>query len=146
MRGKPLILQKTETGCIVPLSHKLNQDGYFRYRDPRFEGKGRSPLIMYHRYVWEETYGEIPKGYEIDHLCHNRACCNIDHLQCIKVNTHKVKHNTTRYKDRKEKAKEYWKAHQDTSGTALASLFCVSFSSACKWIREWKVQRLSVME
>lgn len=30
MRGKKLILEATETGCIIPTSHKLNQDGYFR--------------------------------------------------------------------------------------------------------------------
>ncbi len=32
MRGKKLILEATETGCIIPTSHKLNQDGYFRKR------------------------------------------------------------------------------------------------------------------
>lgn len=31
MRGKPLILKKLDNGCIVPTSHKLNADGYFRY-------------------------------------------------------------------------------------------------------------------
>lgn len=52
MRGKPLILKKLDNGCIVPTSHKLNADGYFRYHIPH-NGKGRSPLVMYHRYVWE---------------------------------------------------------------------------------------------
>ena len=28
MRGKPLILKKLDNGCIVPTSHKLNEDGY----------------------------------------------------------------------------------------------------------------------
>lgn len=52
MRRKPILLEQTDTGCIIPLSHKLNADGYLR----------------------------------------------------------------------------------------------VSFGTACKWVREWKVQRLSVME
>jgi len=30
MAKKDLVLSKTETGCIVPISHKLNADGYFR--------------------------------------------------------------------------------------------------------------------
>jgi len=96
--------------------------------------------------VWEENHGAIPAGYEIDHLCHNRACCNIEHLQCIPIVAHKVKHNTARYADRKQAAKEYWLSHVEITGTALASLFNVSFGSACKWIREWKVQRLSETE
>ena len=143
MRGKPLELQELPNGCIVSLSHKLNKDGYLRIRDPRYKGKGRAPLIMYHRYVWEEAHGRIPEGFEIDHLCHNRACCNVKHLQCIQGVEHTIKHNTTRYKDRKDKAKAYWISHKGITGTALASLFCVSFSTACSWIREWKVQRLS---
>lgn len=143
MRGKPLELQELPNGCIVPLSHKLNKDGYLRIRDPRYKGKGRAPLVMYHRYVWEEVYGHIPEGFEIDHLCHNRACCNVEHLQCIQGVEHTIKHNMTRYKDRKDKAKAYWISHKGITGAALASLFCVSFSTTCKWIREWKVQRLS---
>ena len=146
MRGKPLVLTETENGCIIPLSHKLNKDGYFRTHDPRYTGKGRAPLIMYHRYVWEINKGAIPVGYEIDHLCRNRACCNIKHLQCIPISSHKVKHNKTRYAERQQKVKEYWLTHQKITGTALASLFCVSVSIACKWIRTWKVQRLSEKE
>lgn len=137
MRGKLLILKTTEDGCIIPLSHNLNQDGYFRYRDPRYTGKGRAPLIMYHRYVWEKQHGDIPDGYEIDHLCHNRACCNIDHLQCIEISKHKVRHNSTRYKKRKEEAKEYW-LQTNVTGTELGEKFGVSFSCGCRWIREWK--------
>ena len=35
-----------------------------------------------HRYVWEKHYGPIPDGLEVDHeVCHNRACCNKDHLR-----------------------------------------------------------------
>lgn len=145
MRGKPLKLKTLDNGCIIPISHRLNADGYFRCRDPRYKGKGRAPLIMYHRYVWECEHGKIPEGYEIDHLCHNRACCNIKHLQCIKGEEHTINHNKTRYKERELKAKEYWlKTH--CTGTILGNLFGVSFSNACRWIRNWKVQRLSVTE
>lgn len=145
MRGKPLVLKQLVNGCIIPISHKLNQDGYFRCRDPRYKGNGHAPLVMYHRYVWEQVHGAIPEGYEIDHLCHNRACCNVKHLQCIKGTEHTIKHNLTRYEERKEKAKKYWEMSL-CSGTYLASLFGVSVSRACAWIRDWKVQRLFVTE
>lgn len=136
MRGKPLILKKLDNGCIVPTSHKLNADGYFRYHIPH-KGKGRSPLVMYHHYVWEQTYGKIPDGYEIDHICKNRACCNLEHLQMLEGSEHAKKDNHLRNKKRKDKAKEYWMKNHCT-GTALATLFGVSFSTTCRWIREWK--------
>ena len=61
MRGKPLILRKLDNGCIVPISHKLNKDGYFRYR--KKVNKGRGKLVMFHRLVWESINGTIPDGY-----------------------------------------------------------------------------------
>lgn len=138
MRGKPLILRKLDNGCIVPISHKLNKDGYFRYTIPNKDGKGRGVKVMYHRYVWENEHGSIPRDYEIDHIFKNRACCNIEHLQMLKGTEHTIKDNKLRYKARKDEAKNYWMQTKCT-GSYLASLFCVSFSTACKWIREWKV-------
>ena len=34
-----------------------------------------------HRFSWESTNGEIPKGLVIDHLCRNRCCVNPVHLR-----------------------------------------------------------------
>lgn len=138
MRGKEIIFVTTESGCIVPTSHKLNQDGYFRVRDYRVSLKGRKPLIMNHRLKWEEVHGEIQKGLEVDHMCRNRACCNIEHLQLLTVSEHKGKTNRERSDDIKIPAKEYWLITK-CSGAALSEKFGVSFSSTCKWIREWKV-------
>lgn len=36
-----------------------------------------------HRAVWEQANGPIPGGLFVDHKCHNRACCNIDHLRLV---------------------------------------------------------------
>lgn len=86
MRGKKLILATTESGCIIPTSHKLNADGYFRKRT-------NGVLEMYHRTVWKEQHGDIPEGYEVDHKCRNRACCNAEHLQLLEGSEHTVKTN-----------------------------------------------------
>lgn len=94
---------------------------------------------MYHRYVWEQAYGKIPDGYEIDHICRNRACCNLEHLQMLEGHEHAVKGNKLRYADRKSAAKEFWMKNKNITGTKLAELFGVSFSVGCKWVREWKV-------
>ena len=139
MRGKPFEWYTTEQGCIVSTSHKTNQDGYLRIRHPLHKGKGRATLIMAHRFVWEQVHDcSIQEGYEIDHLCKNRGCINPTHLQLLTRNEHLVKTNTERYLSRKNKAKAYWKENKKVTGIKLGEIFNVSFSSACRWIREWK--------
>jgi hypothetical protein len=39
-----------------------------------------------HRIAYEQTYGEIPKGLMVDHMCHTRHCVRPDHLRAV---THK---------------------------------------------------------
>lgn len=36
-----------------------------------------------HRQVYELANGEIPKGLVIDHLCHNKSCINVAHLEAV---------------------------------------------------------------
>lgn len=51
----------------------------------RFYFKGKA--VLAHRFAYEKTYGKIPKGLEIDHLCRNVACVKYLHLEAV---THKV--------------------------------------------------------
>ncbi|UNI77164.1 HNH endonuclease [Klebsiella phage KpnP_VR7901] len=56
---------------------------------------------MYHRYVYETEIGAIPDGYEVDHMCRNRACQNPQHLQLLPISEHKAKTNRERCDDRR---------------------------------------------
>lgn len=44
----------------------------------------KSRMVRAHRYVYEITYGEIPDGSEIDHVCGTRTCVRPDHLRVLK--------------------------------------------------------------
>ncbi len=129
MNTKPLIFVKTEEGCYIPLSHRLNQDGYFRKR-------WKNSFEMFHRFIWEAHHGAIPKDYEINHLCGNRACQNVSHLECITGAEHAIKTNKERYLDVQEEAKKRWETTQ-CSPTELARTYGWR---AYKWVRKWKEQ------
>ena len=62
------------SGCIVWTGGTSR--GYGKVR---WQGK----LLQAHRLVWESVNGPIPSGLVIDHLCRNRACCNVDHLRVV---------------------------------------------------------------
>lgn len=75
------------TSCQT-LSNKPRPDGYVRTTR---NGKA----VYAHRYHYELVHGKIADGLEIDHLCDNRACINVEHLDAV---THKknMSHARTR--------------------------------------------------
>ena len=36
-----------------------------------------------HRVAWRMAGREIPRGLQIDHLCRNRACIRVDHMEVV---------------------------------------------------------------
>ncbi|MES2177835.1 MAG: HNH endonuclease [Gemmatimonadota bacterium] len=48
----------------------------------------RGPLV--HRLAWAAFFGPIPHEYEIHHICRNKQCINIDHLQCLSIREHRL--------------------------------------------------------
>ncbi|MGO8905958.1 MAG: HNH endonuclease signature motif containing protein [Solirubrobacteraceae bacterium] len=69
------VLRDYETPCHASLLWK-DKDGYCRVRVG-----GRTHLA--HRAAYEERYGEIPDGTELDHLCGYRDCVNPEHLEAV---------------------------------------------------------------
>ncbi len=62
-----------EGGCVVWVG-AVAYNGYGRIR-----AGGR--LLRAHRYAWQRANGPIPDGMEVDHICFNRACVNVEHLR-----------------------------------------------------------------
>jgi hypothetical protein len=52
-------------------------------------GGGRTALA--HRVAWELQRGPIPDGLTIDHLCHNRRCLNVDHMDLVSAPTNSAR-------------------------------------------------------
>lgn len=77
--SKEVIIEIQENGCWKCLSHCTDKDGYVRIR---YNGK-HDRLF---RVLYQQKYGEIPKGLVLRHLCNNAWCVNVEHL---KVGTHK---------------------------------------------------------
>lgn len=39
--------------------------------------------MLAHRWIWQHCNGEIPDGYEVDHVCHEWDVCRLDNFDCI---------------------------------------------------------------
>lgn len=70
-----------ENGCIVWVGG-LNGAGYGQFYEGRTStdqtGKGYA-----HRWAYKHYVGPIPEGLHLDHLCRNRACVNVNHLEPV---------------------------------------------------------------
>jgi hypothetical protein len=70
-------ITKNDHGCWV-WQGMLNEAGYGRGMNAALGGK-----FAVHRAAFALFVGSIPDGYEIDHLCSVRACCNPAHLEAV---------------------------------------------------------------
>lgn len=73
-KGKEVLLEEKENGCIECISHSKDNCGY-----TRIFVNGKHERLF--RYIYTKKYGEIPKGMVIRHKCDNSHCCNIKHLE-----------------------------------------------------------------
>ncbi len=73
------MMAKTEAGpdgCILFTGAKQSK-GYGTIG----VGCGRSRLV--HRVAWEHLRGSIPAGMTVDHLCRQRGCVNVAHMELV---------------------------------------------------------------
>jgi len=68
-----------EAGCFVWTGAESGKG----YGTVYFNGKTR----RVHRVVYEHLIGPIPDGLEIDHLCRNKLCSNVFHLEAVTTRT-----------------------------------------------------------
>lgn len=69
-----------ESLCLI-YKGALN-DGYgVLFLGSRTDGSRR--CIAAHKAVYEHFNGPVPEGLELDHLCHQRDCCEVTHLEAV---------------------------------------------------------------
>ena len=61
---------------------------------------------MAHRFLYETLYGDVPQGFELDHLCRNPKCVNPNHLEVVTRSQNVLRGIAP------QRAKEYYKRQQ----------------------------------
>lgn len=64
-----------ETPCLI-WQGRPSAQGYARIT----ENQVTRPA---HVVLWERVHGSVPEGHEVDHLCYQRMCVNVEHLECV---------------------------------------------------------------
>jgi transposase-like protein len=137
-----------EIGCFVVTSHK----GSKSIKDP--SGKWVYPVIVrngkhykIHRFIYEQCFGEIPKGLIIRHTCDNPLCINPEHLKTgtRKENTNDmIERNRAAFRTLNDEEKEMLvKMIQEGISTQkeIAEIFNVNISTVRHYKRSLKPQR-----
>ena len=77
----------TNEGIILKRKELIHTKAKNGYETVKLRDKdGNSVQFYVHRLVWTAWVGEIPKGYEIDHLA-DRSDNNLDHLRMVSHKT-----------------------------------------------------------
>lgn len=77
----------TPRGSCVVWTGTLDRYGYGVFR----VGGGR--VTGAHRAAWLARRGELADGLVLDHLCRNRACVNVEHMEAVSVQVNTIRGN-----------------------------------------------------
>jgi hypothetical protein len=65
-----------ELAKCYPASDANNEGGYIRI--------SRNNIVVYmHVWIWEQIFGPVPEGYEVDHINGVKTDNRLDNLRCI---------------------------------------------------------------
>lgn len=58
-------------------------------------GAATGKAVLAHRWSYEAARGKIPKGLTLDHLCRNKRCVRVDHLEVVSGRENTRRHFAT---------------------------------------------------
>jgi hypothetical protein len=67
--------------CIIASATDWTWDSNGYPRKGRSKNQGGTILAV--RYLWEQLYGPLAKDDQPDHLCKNRGCINLEHIEIV---------------------------------------------------------------
>jgi hypothetical protein len=102
-------------GTIVTRFHKKYNE-YYKMIKPA----GSRKLVFFSRYVWEQAYGEIPKGYIIRFKDKNSLNCELENLEM--VSRKQNAQNNRNSQKAGQTAKRKYAENTDLSDKKIASL------------------------
>jgi hypothetical protein len=73
---EPVAPEPVPAGACIEWQNCIDPDGYGRKRVG-------AKMERAHRIAWQEKHGPIPAGMVTDHLCRNRRCVNVAHLELV---------------------------------------------------------------
>lgn len=78
-----------ELGCMEWTAGRSDAGyGFFAVRQPAKRN------YQAHRLAYEFAHGPIPEGLVLDHLCRNRGCCRVDHLEPVSIGENVMRGDT----------------------------------------------------
>ena len=72
--------------CLLWTGRKTPK-GYGKQNVPDPSRRGGTREEYAHRLMWAMQRGPIPSGMQIDHLCTQKACINVEHLEVVTART-----------------------------------------------------------
>ena len=88
------------SGCWT--FNSMERSGYGRIK---INGK----IFSAHRFIFELLNGKIPRKFELDHLCRNRACINPYHLEIVTRRENVLRGNSPQLARERQLAKRFCK-------------------------------------
>jgi len=71
-----------ENGCYIS-TYSVGSHGYAQVGWQIGNGAKRIDCTTAHRAAWTHVHGQIPERMDIDHMCRNHRCVNVDHLRLL---------------------------------------------------------------
>ena len=77
----------SETGCWL-WTGCVHEDGYGVFT-------AHGGTLRVHRYMYSRAGNRLLPGFELDHLCHTRRCCNPDHVEQVTTRVNQLRSTET---------------------------------------------------